>query len=200
MGGHGQRTTTAASAMAGSQTQNTGDHFPIGYYEQPQVPYPGRARRRVTRSSTRTSARFWRRRGPTASISCARSPSRRHAARTRRRSTERPSKLEPRHLRPCARRWPHRRLLHVGRTDDGSVPVGKKYDDDHLPDREVLCTTPRQARCPTSRSSSPTTPTIAEFLGTSNDYHPHGSVLVGEGYVQRDPRGRERRARSGSAW
>ena len=25
--------------------------------------------------------------------------------------------------------------------------------------------------------------TIAEFTGTSNDYHPHGNILVGEGYV-----------------
>ena len=39
------------------QTQVTGDHFPIGYYEEAQVPILGRARARTTRFSTTTTAR-----------------------------------------------------------------------------------------------------------------------------------------------
>ena len=26
--------------------------------------------------------------------------------------------------------------------------------------------------------------TISEFIGTSNDYHPHGDILAGEGYLR----------------
>ena len=53
----------------------------------------------------------------------------------------------------------------------------------HLSQGRVLLRQPQRAPCRTSRSSSRTTQRGREYLGTSNDYHPHGDIQVGDSYI-----------------
>ena len=164
------------------KTQTTGDHFPIGYYEQAQVPILGALAHEL--HALRQLPLL----ADGGDVAEPLLPAVRGDRRRRDRASS-PAPIadaaveaRPRHLRPRAGGRSDDRLLPLGRADDGPVPVALATTTSRTRSPSST-TTPRRARCRTSRSSSPTTRPVAEFLGTSNDYHPHGNIQVGEGYV-----------------
>ena len=65
-------------------------------------------------------------------------------------------------------------LFRSRRYDDITYPITKFFTD------------AKAGTLPNVTFVEPDYGTIAEFLGTSNDYHPHGNIQVGEGYVAAD--------------
>ncbi len=161
-------------------TQTTGDHFPIGYYEQAQVPILG------TLATSYTLFENYH-----CSLMAATWPNRLYqlCAATDLDETggfpapgsARPSKLDlaifdrvhGAGLRSGYYHWgePMTGLFQSGRYDDITHPIAKFYDD------------AKAGTLPNVTFVEPDYTTVAEFLGTSNDYHPHGNIQVGEGYV-----------------
>ena len=192
---------TASSDRAGRR------HFPISYYGKDDLSRAWRALAQgYTTSSTATTARSPGRRGRTASTSTAPRPTSTSRASsparsaTTSRSTPRPtpSKLE-------LAIWD--RLAEAGLTGEyyfHTEPMTGLFQS------RQATTTSRSA----TTSSSPTPKAgnaaqrdvrrsrlrhLAELTGPRTTYHPHGSVLVGEGSWPRSTR-RCAPARSGSAW
>jgi phospholipase C len=62
-------------------------------------------------------------------------------------------------------------LFQSGRYDKITHPISKFYTD------------AKAGKLPNVTFVEPDYGTVSEFLGTSNDYHPHGNIQVGEGYV-----------------
>jgi phospholipase C len=60
--------------------------------------------------------------------------------------------------------------------------ASKKYDDITYPIDKFYANA-KAGTLPNVTIVEPDYTTMAEFLGTSNDYHPHGNIQVGEGYV-----------------
>jgi phospholipase C len=58
----------------------------------------------------------------------------------------------------------------------------KRYDSITYP-KDQFFTDAAAGKLPNVTFIDPDYTTISEFLGTSNDYHPHGSILAGEGYL-----------------
>jgi len=164
------------------QTQNTGDHFPIGYYEQAQVPILGALATSYTLfdsyhcslMSATWPNRFY--------MLCATTDVDETGGSFPATITDRPSKIDlaifdrvrGAGLTAGYYHWgePMTELFQSAKYDDITYPIEKFFTD------------AKAGTLPNVTFVEPDFTTLAEFLGTSNDYHPHGSVLVGEGYVQ----------------
>ena len=70
----------------------------------------------------------------------------------------------------------------MGRADDGALRV-EEVRLHHPPQGQVLRATAAAGTLPNVTFIDPDYTTLSEFLGTSNDYHPHGDIEAGEGYV-----------------
>jgi phospholipase C len=162
------------------KTQTTGDHFPIGYYEQPQVPVLGALATNYTLFDNYHC-----------SLMAATWPNRFYqlCAATDIDDTgffpapdaKPPSKLDlaifdrahGAGLTSGYYNWsePMTGLFQSRRYDAITHPIAKFYADAEA------------GTLPNVTFVEPDYGTVAEFLGTSNDYHPHGNIQVGEGYV-----------------
>ena len=161
-------------------TQITGDHFPIGYYEQAQVPILGALATNYTLFDNYHCSlmaatwpnRFYQLCAATDVDETGFFP----AA-----NATRPSKLDVAifdrahgaGLTSGYYHWdePMTGLFQSRRYDEITHPIAKFYAD------------AKAGTLPNVTFVEPDYGTIAEFLGTSNDYHPHGNIQVGEGYV-----------------
>ena len=144
---------------------------------------PRRARHGLHRSSTTTSARCRRPPGPTASTSSAPPPTWTRPACSPCRGADAAVEPRPRDLRSARAAgltagyyyWdePMTGLFASAAYDDISYPIDRVLDrrqSRHAPERHLR---------------RPDYSTVAEFTGTSNDYHPHGNVQVAEGSSRR---------------
>ncbi len=162
------------------KTQFTGDHFPIGYYESAQVPILGALAKGFTLFDNYHCSIL----GPTW-------PNRFYqlSAATDVDDTglfplpgqPRPSKLE---------------LAIFDRLSEANLTSGyytwgepmtelyasKKYDSLTHPKDEFF-TAAAAGKLPNVTFIDPDYTTRSEYLGTSNDYHPHGDIEAGESYV-----------------
>jgi phospholipase C len=162
------------------QTQITGDHFPIGYYEQAQVPVLGA----LAQSYTLFDNYF-------CSLMAATWPNRFYqlcaatdidlTGLSPRPGEPRPSKLKLSifdRLRAAG--------LTAGYYTWGEPMTGlfatRRYDDLTHPKDEFFAAA-TAGTLPNVTFIDPDYTVVSEFLGTSNDYHPHGDVEAGEGYV-----------------
>lgn len=161
-------------------TQITGDHFPIGYYERAQVPILGALASNYTLFDNYHCSlmaatwpnRFYQLCAATDIDETGGFP----AA-----GSARPSKLDlaifdrahGAGLTSGYYHWgePMTGLFQSGRYDTITHPIANFYDD------------AKAGTLPNVTFVEPDYTTIAEFLGTSNDYHPHGNIQVGEGYI-----------------
>jgi phospholipase C len=161
-------------------TQNTGDHFPIGYYEEAQVPILGALAKGYTLFDNYHCSlmaatwpnRFYQLCAATDVDDTGFFP----AA-----GTPRPSNLE---------------LAIFDRVREAGLTAGyytwgepmtelfssKKYDDITHP-KDDFFTAAAAGTLPNVTFIDPDYTTKSEFLGTSNDYHPHGDIEAGESYV-----------------
>ena len=163
------------------KTQTTGDHFPIGYYEEAQVPILGALRDElhavrqlllladggdVAEPLLPTLRRDRRRRHRVSSL-------RRSGA--VRRSWRSPifDRVHGAGLTSGYYHWgePMTGLFESRRYDAITYPIEKFYAE------------AKAGTLPNVTFVDPDYGTVSEFLGTSNDYHPHGNIQVGEGYV-----------------
>ncbi len=162
------------------KTQTTGDHFPIGYYEDSAVPILGALATNYTLFDNYYC-----------SLMAATWPNRLYqlCAATDLDDTgyfpapnaPRPSQLDlaifdrvhGAGLTSGYYNWgePMTGLFRSGRYDAITHPIEKFYAD------------AKTGTLPNVTFVEPDYGTVAEFLGTSNDYHPHGNIQVGEGYV-----------------
>jgi phospholipase C len=162
------------------QTQVTGDDFPIGYYGPTQVPVLGALAQNYT-----TFDHYF------CSLQAATWPNRMYqlCAATDLDTTE----FFPRdgEARPSALELAiFDRVLGAGLTagyyfwDEPMTGLfaSKRYDSLSHPKDEFFAAA-AAGTLPNVTFIEPDYGTIAEFTGTSNDYHPHGDVLVGEAYV-----------------
>ncbi len=163
------------------KTQTTGDHFPISYYERAQVPILGALATNYTLfdsyhcslMSATWPNRFY--------MLCAATDVDETGGSYPTTLAERPSKLDlaifdrvrGAGLTTGYYQWgePMTGLFQSGRYDDITYPIAKFYDD------------AAAGKLPNVTFVEPDYTTVAEFFGTSNDYHPHGNIQVGEGYV-----------------
>ena len=161
-------------------TQVTGDHFPIGYYEQEQVPILGALAAGYTLFDNyhcSLLAATWPNRfyqlcaatdvDETGLFPAAGKP--------------RPSKLE---------------LAIFDRVLEANLTTGyytwgepmtelftsRKYDKLTHP-KDDFFKAAANGTLPNVTFIDPDYTTVSEYLGTSNDYHPHGDIEAGEGYV-----------------
>jgi phospholipase C len=162
------------------KTQTTGDHFPIGYYERPQVPILAALAEGYTLFDSYH-----------ASLMAATWPNRFYqlCAATDVDETggfpgpgsPRPSKLQlaifdrvrGAGLTAGYYTWGESMtgLFASGRFDDLTHPKDQFFAD------------ALQGKLPNVTFIDPDYTTVSEFLGTSNDYHPHGDIEAGEAYV-----------------
>ncbi len=162
------------------QTQTTGDHFPIGYYEKAQVPILATLAENYTLFDSYHC-----------SMMAATWPNRLYmlCAATDLDETglfpgagaARPSglelsifdRLQGAGLTAGYYQWgePMTGLFRSKRYDPLTYPIDKFYTD------------AKAGRLPNVSFVEPDYTTVSEFLGTSNDYHPHGDIEVGEGYL-----------------
>jgi phospholipase C len=162
------------------QTQTTGDHFPIGFYEEPQVPILGALARGYTLFDSYHCSlmaatwpnRFYQLCAATDVDETGLFP----AA-----GAARPSKLE---------------LSIFDRVKEAGLSAGyytwgepmtelfasKKYDSITHP-KDQFFADAAAGTLPNVTFIDPDYTTVSEFLGTSNDYHPHGDIEAGESYV-----------------
>ncbi|MEO9224066.1 MAG: alkaline phosphatase family protein [Acidimicrobiales bacterium] len=163
------------------QTQTTGDHFPIGYYEQPQVPILGALAQNYTLFDNYFCSlmaatwpnRFYQLCAATDVDETGSSPGP---------TDPRPSKLE---------------LAIFDRVQEAGLSTGyytwgepmtelfasKRYDAITHP-KDQFFADAAAGKLPNVTFVDPDYTTVSEFLGTSNDYHPHGDIEAGEGYVR----------------
>jgi phospholipase C len=162
------------------KTQVTGDHFPVGYYEQPQVPILGTLASEYTLFDNyhcSLLAATWPNRfyqlcaatdvDETGLFPAAGKP--------------RPSKLK---------------LAIFDRLAEAKLTAGyytwgepmtelfasRKYDALTHPKDDFFAAAAK-GTLPNVTFIDPDYTTVSEFLGTSNDYHPHGDIEAGESYV-----------------
>ena len=162
------------------QTQTTGDDFPIGYYTSAQVPVLGALAQIYT-----TFDNYF------CSLMAATWPNRFYqlCAATDMDVTDffpAPGKPRPSNLQLSI----FDRVLGAGLTagyyywDEPMTGLfaSERYDDISY-SKDRFFTDAAAGTLPNVTFIEPDYGTIAEFTGTSNDYHPHGDVLVGEAYV-----------------
>ena len=162
------------------QTQVTGDHFPIGYYEEAQVPILGALAKGYTvfdnyhcsLMAATWPNRFYQLCAATDVDETGFFPAP---------GAARPSKLE---------------LAIFDRLKEANLTAGyytwgepmtelftsKKYDAITHP-KDQFFTDAAAGTLPNVTFIDPDYTTVSEFLGTSNDYHPHGDIEAGESYV-----------------
>jgi phospholipase C len=161
-------------------TQLTGDHFPIGYYEQAQVPILGALATNYTlfdRYHCSLMAATWPNRFYQLCAASDVDDTGFFPAAT----AKRPSNIDltifdrvhAAGLTAGYYHWgePMTGLFESRRYDKITYPISKFYTD------------AKAGTLPNVTFVEPDYTTVAEFLGTSNDYHPHGNIQVGEGYI-----------------
>jgi phospholipase C len=161
-------------------TQVTGDHFPIGYYEQAQVPILGALATNYTlfdRYHCSLMAATWPNRFYQLCAASDVDDTGFFPAAT----AKRPSNIDlaifdrvhAAGLTAGYYHWgePMTGLFESRRYDKITYPISKFYTD------------AKAGKLPNVTFVEPDYTTVAEFLGTSNDYHPHGNIQVGEGYI-----------------
>jgi phospholipase C len=164
------------------QTQTTGDHFPIGYYEKAQVPILATLAENYTLFDAyhcSLMAATWPNRmyqlcaatdlDETAFFPGAGSP--------------RPSNLQVSIFDRVGQAGLTAGYYHWGEPMTGLFK-SKRYDGITYP-IDHFYTDAAAGRLPNVTFVEPDYTTVSEFLGTSNDYHPHGDIEVGEAYVAR---------------
>jgi phospholipase C len=162
------------------QTQVTGDRFPIGYYEKSQVPILAALAESYTLFDSYHCSlmaatwpnRFYMLCGATDVDETGFFPA---AGATR------PSKIQlsifdrltNAGLTAAYYNWgePMTGLFQSKRYDGITYPIDKFFTD------------AKAGKLPNVTFVEPDYTTVSEFLGTSNDYHPHGDIEVGEGYL-----------------
>ncbi|MGZ4683208.1 MAG: alkaline phosphatase family protein [Acidimicrobiales bacterium] len=162
------------------QTQTTGDDFPIGYYGSAQVPVLGA----LAANYTTFDSYF-------CSLQAATWPNRFYqlCAATDVDETgffPAPGGPYPSNLQ----------LAIFDRVREAGLTAGYYYWDEPMTglftsqryndisySKDRFFTDAAAGTLPNVTFIEPDYGTVAEFTGTSNDYHPHGDVLVGEGYV-----------------
>jgi len=163
------------------QTQTTGDHFPIGYYEKAQVPILGALAGNYTLFDNYYC-----------SLMAATWPNRFYQLSAATDVDETGFFPGPDGKRPC-----DLDLAIFDRTQAAGLTAGyytwgepmtelyasKKYDSITYP-KDQFFTQAKAGTLPNVTFIDPDYTTISEFTGTSNDYHPHGNVLAGEGYLR----------------
>lgn len=162
------------------QTQVTGDHFPIGYYEQAQVPVLAALAQNYTLFDSYHC-----------SLMGATWPNRMYmlCAATDLDETElfpgpnapRPSNLQLSIFDRVAEAGLTAGYYHWGEPMTGLFS-SKRYDAITHP-IDKFYTDAQAGQLPNVTFVEPDYTTVSEFLGTSNDYHPHGDIEVGEGYL-----------------
>lgn len=164
------------------QTQSTGDHFPIGYYDKAQVPILSTLAENYTLFDAYHC-----------SLMAATWPNRMYqlCAATDIDETgffpgtgsPRPSNIRLSIFDRLAQAGLTAGYYHWGEPMTGLFS-SQRYDDiTHPIDR--FYTDAAAGRLPNVTFVEPDYTTVSEFLGTSNDYHPHGDIEVGEAYVAR---------------
>jgi phospholipase C len=161
-------------------TQVTGDHFPIGYYEQAQVPILGALATNYTLFDNyhcSLMAATW----PNRFYQLCAASDLDDTGYFPAANAKRPSKLDlaifdrvhGAGLTSGYYHWgePMTGLFQSKRYDAITHPISKFYTD------------AKAGTLPNVTFVEPDYTTVAEFLGTSNDYHPHGNIQVGEGYI-----------------
>jgi len=163
------------------QTQNTGDRFPIGYYEQAQVPIMAALADSYTLFDQYHCSilgatwpnRFYQLCAATDVDDTEIYPAP---------GAERPSKLETAIFDRL-----EAADLTGGYYTWGEPMTGlfesKKYDSITYP-KDLFFAHAQAGTLPNVTFIDPDYTTISEFIGTSNDYHPHGDILAGEGYLR----------------
>jgi phospholipase C len=162
-------------------TQVTGDHFPISYYEHEQVPILGALATNYTLfdsyhcslMSATWPNRFY--------MLCAATDVDETGSSFPTTLAERPSNIDLAIFDRVRGAGLTTGYYQWGEPMTEAVQVGPLRRH-HLPDLQVL----RDAKAgtlPNVTFVEPDFTTLAEFLGTSNDYHPHGNIEVGEGYL-----------------
>lgn len=162
-------------------TQITGDHFPIGYYDEAQVPILGALATNYTLFDSyhcSLMAATWPNRFY---MLCAKTDVDETGGSFPTTLADRPSKIDlaifdrvrEAGLTTGYYNWgePMTKLFQSGRYDHITYPISKFYAD------------AKAGTLPNVTFVEPDYTTLAEFLGTSNDYHPHGNIGVGEGYL-----------------
>ncbi len=161
-------------------TQVTGDTFPIGYYEEAQLPVLGA----LARNYTLFDAYFCSVMGPTW-------PNRLYQLCAA-------SDLDATGLFPAAggKRPVNLELAIFDRMREAKLTSGyyhwgepmtglfasKKYDDITY-SKEAFFTAAEKGTLPNLTIIEPDYTTRSEYLGTSNDMHPHGDLTVGDAYI-----------------
>ena len=164
------------------QTQFTGDQFPIGYYSKAQVPILSTLAENYTLFDAyhcSLLAATWPNRmyqlcaatdiDETGFFPGAGSP--------------RPSDIQLSIFDRVAQAGLTAGYYHWGEPMTGLFK-SKRYDGITYP-IERFYTDAAAGRLPNVTFVEPDYTTVSEFLGTSNDYHPHGDIEVGEAYVAR---------------
>ena len=162
------------------QTQVTGDHFPIGYYEEAQVPILGTLAQNYTLFDSYHC-----------SLLAATWPNRFYQLCA---ATD----VDETGLFPAAGkpRPSNLKLSIFDRVREAGLTAGyytwgepmtelfssKAYDDITHP-KDDFFTAAAAGKLPNVTFIDPDYTTVSEYLGTSNDYHPHGDIEAGEGYV-----------------
>jgi phospholipase C len=164
------------------QTQTTGDHFPIGYYEEAQVPILGALAQNYTlftRYHCSLMAATWPNRFYQLSAATDVDVTGLSPSVT---GKPRPSKIQ---------------LSIFDRVREAGLTAGyytwgepmtelyasKRYDSITHP-KDDFFTAAAAGKLPNVTFIDPDYTTVSEFIGTSNDYHPHGDIEQGEGYVK----------------
>jgi phospholipase C len=161
-------------------TADAGDHFPIGYYTAPQVPVLGA----LAQNYTLFDNYF-------CSLLAATWPNRLYQLCAATDVDETgffpdPDKPRPSNLQLSI----FDRVLGAGRTAGyyswGEPMTGlfesKRYDSISFP-KDQFFTDAAAGKLPNVTFIEPDYTLKSELTGTSNDYHPHGSILSGEGYI-----------------
>ena len=162
------------------KTQFTGDHFPIGYYEEAQVPILGALAKGYTLFDDYHCSimgptwpnRFYQLCAATDVDATGLFP----AA-----GKPRPSKLET----AIFDRLKDANLTSAYYTWGEPMTelfTSKKYDSLTHP-KDDFFTAAAAGKLPNVTFIDPDYTTVSEYLGTSNDYHPHGDIEAGESYV-----------------
>src|SRR4051812_25168065 len=162
------------------KTQTTGDHFPIGYYSKEQVPVLAA----LASEYTLFDSYF-------CSLAAATWPNRFYQLCAATDVDETGFFPAPEEARPSKLELSIFDRLTAADLTGGYYTWGepmtelftsKRYDAITYP-KDKFFTDAAAGTLPNVTFIDPDYTTISEFLGTSNDYHPHGSILAGEGYL-----------------
>ncbi len=163
------------------QTQTTGDNFPIGYYERPQVPILGT----LAQSYTLFDNYF-------CSLMAATWPNRFYqlcAATDVDETGDFPGtgQARPSQVQLSIFDRVQQAGLRGGYYTWGEPMTGlfasQRYDP-ITQHKDQFFADAKAGTLPNVAFVDPDYTTAAEFLGTSNDYHPHGDIEAGEGYLR----------------